>query len=254
MSSSVISAARSEQLPNAGGDAALATATREAFRNLAHASGGRFQRRGSPAVSPMRQYLDCDAWLRVSDDSGRIVRWEALRAEVADHFHPDRALVDIGVPGMDGYEVARRLRAAPEHSNLFLVAMTGYGEAEDSERAYAAGFNIHLVKPGDPDQLQDLLASGATQRETPRTRIRRPELPFRCALETMRNTLGRAARVLSICQSTHRSHAKSVATEALRSHSSVSAPIWVDSTAPTVPPRFQRFVHRFGLCDTLEWQ
>jgi two-component system, chemotaxis family, CheB/CheR fusion protein len=88
--------------------------------------------------------------------------------KVARHFKPERALVDIGLPGMDGYEVARRLRAAPEHSNLLLVAMTGYGRDEDREKAYAAGFDVHLVKPGDLAELQDVLANGATRsRRTP---------------------------------------------------------------------------------------
>jgi two-component system, chemotaxis family, CheB/CheR fusion protein len=90
----------------------------------------------------------------------------ALKA--ASDFQPQRALVDIGLPGMDGYEVARRRRAAPEHSNLLLVAMTGYGRDEDREKAYAAGFDVHLVKPGDLDELQDVLANGAAlSRRTP---------------------------------------------------------------------------------------
>jgi two-component system, chemotaxis family, CheB/CheR fusion protein len=90
--------------------------------------------------------------------------------KVAQRFQPQRALVDIGLPGMDGYEVARRLRAAPEHSNLFLVAMTGYGRPEDREKAYAAGFDMHLVKPGDLDELQDVLANGdARSRHSPPT-------------------------------------------------------------------------------------
>ena len=76
--------------------------------------------------------------------------------ELADRFHPERVLVDIGLPGMDGYEVARRLRA--KWHDLYLVAMTGYGQAADREKALAAGFNKHLVKPGDADELQEVLA------------------------------------------------------------------------------------------------
>ena len=80
--------------------------------------------------------------------------------ELAERFQPQRALVDIGLPGMDGYEVARRLRAAPQHSDLYLVAMTGYGQVEDRKKAFAAGFDRHLVKPADPDALQNVLANG----------------------------------------------------------------------------------------------
>jgi signal transduction histidine kinase/CheY-like chemotaxis protein len=69
---------------------------------------------------------------------------------------PDIALIDIGLPGLDGYQVARRLR---EHLGgaVFLVAMTGYGQAEDRRRAREAGFDHHLVKPVSPDRLLDLL-------------------------------------------------------------------------------------------------
>ena len=88
--------------------------------------------------------------------------------DAAERFSPERALVDIGLPGMDGYEVARRLRAVPGHSNLFLVAMTGYGRTEDRDKALAAGFDMHLVKPGDLETLEDLLANGAARAATPR--------------------------------------------------------------------------------------
>jgi CheY-like chemotaxis protein len=77
---------------------------------------------------------------------------------LAAKFQPERALVDIGLPGMDGYELGRRLRAA--HRHLYLVAMTGYGRAEDRKTAHAAGFDLHLVKPADLDELQALLANG----------------------------------------------------------------------------------------------
>jgi signal transduction histidine kinase/ActR/RegA family two-component response regulator len=70
---------------------------------------------------------------------------------------PEVALVDIGLPGMDGYEVARRARAAGGPHRPYLVALTGYGSPQDRERALAAGFDAHLVKPVDPDVLQPLL-------------------------------------------------------------------------------------------------
>ncbi len=71
---------------------------------------------------------------------------------------PDVALLDIGLPGMDGYEVARRLRRAPLTRGCVLIALTGYGQLEDKQLAAAAGFDSHLTKPVDPETLSDLLA------------------------------------------------------------------------------------------------
>jgi PAS domain S-box-containing protein len=77
----------------------------------------------------------------------------------ADRFRPDVVLLDIGMPGMDGYEVAKQLRLRPQHGETYLIALTGYGQPEDRNRAQAAGFNEHLAKPFDPDHLQGLLAA-----------------------------------------------------------------------------------------------
>ncbi|WP_229427033.1 hybrid sensor histidine kinase/response regulator [Massilia atriviolacea] len=74
---------------------------------------------------------------------------------------PDIALVDIGLPGIDGYEVARRMRADPATSKVRLVALTGYGQDSDRERALAAGFDAHLVKPVDMARLVAALESAA---------------------------------------------------------------------------------------------
>jgi signal transduction histidine kinase len=71
---------------------------------------------------------------------------------------PDVAFVDIGLPSMDGFEVARRLRAA-DGSRMYLVALTGFGAREDRERALAAGFDAHMVKPVDANALAKLLRS-----------------------------------------------------------------------------------------------
>jgi PAS domain S-box-containing protein len=81
---------------------------------------------------------------------------EAL--ELAQRRRPDVVLLDIGLPGIDGYEVARRIRATPELSETVLVAMTGYGQSEDRQRAREAGFTAHLVKPVPPNLLEQLLA------------------------------------------------------------------------------------------------
>jgi signal transduction histidine kinase len=75
---------------------------------------------------------------------------------------PDVALVDIGLPGIDGYEVARRLREHPATRNIRLIALTGYGLAEDQRRVLEAGFDLHLVKPVDIRLLLDALGENAT--------------------------------------------------------------------------------------------
>ena len=88
--------------------------------------------------------------------------------ETAQSFQPHLVLLDIGLPGMDGYEVARRLRAEQRIESMRLVAITGYGQQSDRERARAAGFDEHLVKPVDPDALNEVLGAIASeQRERP---------------------------------------------------------------------------------------
>lgn len=78
--------------------------------------------------------------------------------ELASDFRPEAVLLDIGLPGMDGYEVARRLRDRPETREALIIAITGYGQLEDRALTKAAGFNHHLVKPVDPEELGALLA------------------------------------------------------------------------------------------------
>ena len=78
--------------------------------------------------------------------------------ESAVHLHPDVAIVDIGLPGYDGYEVARRVRAEPGAADIRLVALTGYGQEEDRRNALDAGFDHFLVKPADLDALNKILA------------------------------------------------------------------------------------------------
>jgi two-component system, sensor histidine kinase len=79
--------------------------------------------------------------------------------KTARRFQPEVVLCDIGLPGgMDGYDVARALRADPELGSTFLIALTGYGQEEDRQRALEAGFDAHLTKPADLDELRRLLA------------------------------------------------------------------------------------------------
>jgi CheY-like chemotaxis protein len=84
-----------------------------------------------------------------------------LGLELFKSAHPDVAFVDIGLPGMDGYEIARRLRAEPNGAGVLLVALTGYGSASDRDRSRQAGFDLHLLKPVDPKTLQSVLESRA---------------------------------------------------------------------------------------------
>ena len=78
--------------------------------------------------------------------------------EAARVFCPNVILLDIGMPGMNGHEVARRLRQMPEVQGALLVAQTGWGQEEDRRRTEEAGFDAHLVKPVDPAALEALLA------------------------------------------------------------------------------------------------
>jgi CheY-like chemotaxis protein len=73
-------------------------------------------------------------------------------------LRPAVVLLDIGLPGMDGYAVARALHADPDNPVKLLAALTGYGQQEDRERSAAAGFDVHLTKPVEPSRLQVLLA------------------------------------------------------------------------------------------------
>jgi PAS domain S-box-containing protein len=77
--------------------------------------------------------------------------------EVAREFDPDVVLLDIGLPGMDGYEVARRMRKIFGEKNTLLVAMTGYGQEEDKRQAHEAGFDLHLTKPVSGEAVATLL-------------------------------------------------------------------------------------------------
>jgi CheY-like chemotaxis protein len=86
---------------------------------------------------------------------------DALR--IAEEFTPDLAVLDIGLPEIDGYELARRLRDRFGYRAISLIALTGYGQASDRERATSAGFDAHLVKPVALDTLQALIATLAPE-------------------------------------------------------------------------------------------
>ncbi len=101
------------------------------------------------------------------EDDGREVMTESdplVALERAQATRPDVCLLDIGLPRMDGHELARRLRATPEGRAATLIALTGYGGAADREKAAQAGFDHYMVKPPDPEALERLLQSVAGQR------------------------------------------------------------------------------------------
>jgi CheY-like chemotaxis protein len=82
---------------------------------------------------------------------------DALKAFTT--YKPEVALLDIGMPGMDGYEVARQIRAQPEFQDVTLIALTGWGQEYDRRRSQSAGFDYHLIKPADIAVLETLLHS-----------------------------------------------------------------------------------------------
>jgi CheY-like chemotaxis protein len=79
---------------------------------------------------------------------------------LALHHQPEVVLIDLGLPGMDGYEVARALRTSPSGKTAALIAVTGYGQVEDRRRSTEAGFDAHLVKPVSQSLLSSLIAAG----------------------------------------------------------------------------------------------
>jgi CheY-like chemotaxis protein len=99
----------------------------------------------------------------------------------AQQCRPDVVLCDIGLPGLDGYAVARRLRGNPATAQARLIAVTAYGRDEDRRRSHEAGFERHLVKPVDPDDLRSSLDCPAVLIATPPPggHRKRPTAPVR---------------------------------------------------------------------------
>ncbi|BDT60220.1 hypothetical protein MasN3_37140 [Massilia varians] len=127
------------------------------------------------AQPPREQAMDGAVRVLVVDDNADAAQMLATLLEAHGHLvsvecdgtgglaralreRPEVMLLDIGLPDMDGHELARRLRASPDTANAMLVALTGYGQSEDRERARQAGFDRHLVKPADLSELLGILA------------------------------------------------------------------------------------------------
>jgi signal transduction histidine kinase len=99
-------------------------------------------------------------FLRLEGHEVKVVNdgYQALAS--AGVFAPEAVILDIGLPGLDGYEVARQLRQAGDRRELMLIALTGYGQKEDRDRAAQASFDYHFVKPADPRQIHSVIAAG----------------------------------------------------------------------------------------------
>jgi PAS domain S-box-containing protein len=95
--------------------------------------------------------------LRLDGHDVRVVHDGPAALQLAADYRPDIAFLDIGMPGMDGYELCRRLRALPAFARVVLVALTGWGQEEDRQRSSEAGFDRHLVKPVELQSLRRLL-------------------------------------------------------------------------------------------------
>lgn len=109
--------------------------------------------------------------------------------ELALSMRPDFALADIGLPGIDGYQVAERVRAEASGKNIFLVAITGYGRSEDRDRAYQAGFDAHIVKPVDPEKILAMLREDPQALREAQKGSRRPSVaPAPASTSTPRAT------------------------------------------------------------------
>jgi CheY-like chemotaxis protein len=96
--------------------------------------------------------------LRMQGHEVRVAHDGPAALELVRGYRPQMVFLDLGMPGMDGYEVARRLRQQPGLENVRLAALTGWGQPDDRRRTKEAGFDHHFVKPVDPATLQMLVS------------------------------------------------------------------------------------------------
>ena len=121
-----------------------------------------------PVAVPPRRILVVDDNVDTAESLALLLRLRGHDVETAHDgtaalkkagsFHPEVVLLDIGLPGLDGYQVAGRLRRRKRTAKALLVALTGYGQEEDQRLAREAGFDHHLTKPVDPLTIYELLA------------------------------------------------------------------------------------------------
>jgi PAS domain S-box-containing protein len=103
--------------------------------------------------------ISMEMFLRAWGYDTRVVHDGQTALEAIQEYHPDVVLLDIGLPGLSGYEVAEQLRQFPDGEKTEVIALTGYGQEEDRQRTQRLGISHHLIKPIDPHQLRELLAA-----------------------------------------------------------------------------------------------
>jgi PAS domain S-box-containing protein len=123
----------------------------------------------SQPVQPKRRILIVDDNVDAAMITSALLKAWGHKVEIAfngpagiaavQSFRPEIILLDIGLPGMSGYEVAQQLRAEPSTASLIIAALTGYGQESDRRRSFEYGFDYHLTKPADPQSLESLLLS-----------------------------------------------------------------------------------------------
>jgi CheY-like chemotaxis protein/anti-sigma regulatory factor (Ser/Thr protein kinase) len=121
-----------------------------------------------PEAAPSRRILAVDdnvdaveslaMLLRIQGHDVRVAYEGTTALSLAKEFQPQVVLMDLGMPGLNGYEVARQMRTQPKLEKALLVALTGWGQEEDRRRSREAGFDLHIVKPVEPEELWELLA------------------------------------------------------------------------------------------------
>ena len=92
--------------------------------------------------------------LKLGGHDIKVARTGGEALVIANQFRPEVGIIDIGMPDMDGYEVAKRIRHEAWGERMTLIAVTGWGQADDKRRALAAGFDRHMTKPVDPEELE----------------------------------------------------------------------------------------------------
>ena len=127
---------------------------------------------GLPNARPLRvlvvddnvdTVLSFSMLLRASGHEVQTAHDGLAAVQAAIDYRPDIVLLDIGLPGLNGYEVAKQIRQHPKLKHVVLVALTGYGQDSDRQASGQAGFTHHLVKPARFDELQKILATVAEQ-------------------------------------------------------------------------------------------
>jgi len=154
----------SVRVESAGKDLGSTFVLRLPLAAPASAAAGASGERDAQAAPPPVRLLIVDDNVDAADAIGTLLALNGFEVATAHDpdaameraiaVNPDVILLDIGLPGMTGYELARKLRAHPDVAHARLIALTGYGRAEDAEQAQEAGFDGYLVKPVDAEQLR----------------------------------------------------------------------------------------------------